>query len=184
MCKCLRCGKELKSEASQKRGYGPTCHKIVSFQKNKKWKLALRKGLNTIKYRKKREIIIQNIINTPEVKNIINDDVAKEILDRVRKLELDNSYLKARVQSGIMGPTNATPHDTNLERIKHEESEKLTDPALRELRNVFSDCVNDLKEVLSQHGEDKPVLEKDFRFSNEELGIKIVKVEDLKIVRE
>ena len=83
-----------------------------------------------------------------------------------------------------MGPTNATPHDTNLERIKHEESEKLTDPALRELRNVFSDCVNDLKEVLSQHGEDKPVLEKDFRFSNEELGIKIVKVEDLKIVRE
>ncbi len=192
MCKCLRCGKELKSDESKKRGYGPTCYKIVSFQKNKKWKLALRKGLNTIKYRKKREIIIQNIINTPKVKSTINDDVAKEILDRVRKLELDNSYLKSRTENMIVSKGHI---DEAIERIKREEAVKITDPTLVQYRNVFHECVKDLKKALGQTNyleEGSSLIEYKTEITEElsldELKAKhkstYIDVQELKIVRE
>lgn len=184
MCKCIRCGKELKSEESKKRGYGPTCFKIVSFQKNKKWKLRFRKGLNTLKYRKKREIIIQNIINTPEVVSPVDNNTIQDLANRMRKIELDNAYLKARAKHVTITNTNTTPHDTNLERIKQEESQKITDPTLKQYRNVFHDCVRDLKEMLSKHGIDNPVLKEGTRFSDKELGIKIIDFEKLEIVRE
>ena len=32
-CKCLRCGRVLKSEVSISRGYGNTCFRIVNYQK-------------------------------------------------------------------------------------------------------------------------------------------------------
>lgn len=145
MCKCIRCGKELKSEESKKRGYGPTCYKIVSYSNKKKWKLVLRRGINTLKYRRKREIIIKNIINTPEVKTTPIDN---EFLDRIRKLELDYSYLKARDKNRTTTMVNASPHDSNLERIKQEEAAKITDPTLKEFRSVFREVVSELKDVL------------------------------------
>ncbi len=183
MCKCIRCGRELKSEESKKLGYGPTCYKIVSFQKNKKWRLKFRKGINTIKYRKKREIVIQNIINTPPPP--VDDNAIQALANRIRKIELDNAYLKARDKNRTaVLVSNTTPHDTNLDRIRQEESAKITDPTLQQYVNVFHDCVKDLKEVLSKHGIGNPVIKKGTRFSDEELGIKIVEVEQLKIVRE
>jgi len=143
MCKCIRCGKELKSEESIKRGYGPTCYKIISFQNNKKWRLKIRKGINTLKYRKKREITIQNIINTP----VSNPSIDNEFLDRIRKLELDYSYLKARTENMTTGKVYV---DDAIERIKREETQKIIDPTLQQYRNVFNECVKDLKEALSQ----------------------------------
>ncbi len=143
---CKRCGKELKSDESKKNGYGPTCLKIVTYQK-KKWKLVLRKGINTLKYRKKREIIIQNIINTPSVVSPVDNNAIQDLANRMRKIELDNVYLKARTQNLTIGTGHA---DDPIERIKREEAEKLTDPILKEYRNVFHECVKDLKEALSQ----------------------------------
>jgi len=195
MCKCQRCGKELKSEESKKRGYGPTCFKIVSFQKNKKWRLKFRKGLNTLKYRKKREIVIQNIINTPpapEKVSVDNNDI-QDLSDRMRKIELDNAYLKARDKNRTATFINADPHDTNLERIKREEAAKITDPILQQYKNVFNECVKDLKEALKQ-GSDYLKERKEYEpeitrepslaeLKNKHKSL-YIDVQDLKIVRE
>ena len=145
---CKRCGKPLLSKESIKRQYGPTCFKIISYSNKKKWKLKLKKGLNTLKYRKKREIIIQNIINTPERVSPVDNNALQDLANRMRKIELDNVYLKARAKH--ITNFNATPHDTNLERIKEEEAAKIIDPTLKEFRDVFHEVVSELKLVLAE----------------------------------
>lgn len=140
---CKRCGKDLTSEESKKRGYGPTCYKIVTYQNKKKWKLKVRKALNTLKYRKKREVMIQQI-QVPEVVSV-NNPFMQDVLDRVRKLELDNNYLKYQVKNKavVIGKS-----DDVIERIKKEAGEKIVDPALEGYRNAFRECVSELKQVL------------------------------------
>jgi len=190
MYKCIRCGKDLTSEESKKRGYGPTCYKIVTYQNKKKWKLKVRKALNTLKYRKKREIIIQNIINTPEVKTTTVDVNNDEVLDRIRKLELTYSYLKARTENITIGKVHV---DDAIERIKREESQKITDPTLQQYRNVFHECIKDLKDALKQGAgylkegkEYEPEITKEISIAELKAKHKktYIDVQKLKIVRE
>lgn len=140
--KCKRCNAILTSEESIKRGYGKTCYKIITLQGKKKLRLKLRKLFNTIRHNKQKEPQIQIIQN-----DSLNTVVIKDILGRMRKLELDNSYLKSRANQ--MVSISKYVNDP-IERIKQEESAKITDPTLQQYRNVFHECITDLKEVLKQ----------------------------------
>ena len=137
-------------------------------------------------------VMRRNIINTPEVKNTINDDVAKDILDRVRKLELDNSYLKSRTENMIVSKGHV---DEAIERIKREETAKITDETLVQYRKVFHECVKDLKKALGKTNyleEGSSLIEYKSEITEElsldELKAKhkstYIDVQDLKIVRE
>ena len=39
-------------------------------------------------------------------------------------------------------------HDDPIERIKANEAEKINDPVIRQYRQVFADCITELKKVL------------------------------------
>lgn len=125
MCKCQRCGKELKSGESIQRGYGPTCYKIVNFQNKRK--LDIKKDLNTL---------------TLDTINI----TLLNLTDRLRKVELANAFLKARDKNRTL--VISGKHGDPIERIKREEAEKINDPLLKEFRSVFTEVISELKSVL------------------------------------
>ena len=140
--RCKRCNSILTSEESIKRGYGKTCYKIITLQGKNTLRLKLRKLFNTIRHNKQKEPQIQVIqkTNTPEF---------EDLLDRIRKVELDNTFLKHQIKHKTVRTTNTgIYHDDSIERIKLEESEKIVDPLLREYRNAFKECVSELQEVL------------------------------------
>lgn len=61
----------------------------------------------------------------------------REILNRISNLE-------SLIKKGRITKYSDDP----IERIKQEEMEKLTDPALKAIRGVFAECIEELKEVL------------------------------------
>lgn len=173
MCKCQRCNRELTTPESIKRGYGETCYRIVSnFKTNRKLGLKWRKLVNTIKYRKKKEVV-----QTP-VKETLDAVVIKDILDRLRRVELDNSHLKARENHRTLVVLGGSkPVEEPIERIKREEAKKITDPALREIRMVFKEVVSELKGVLA-------IRKQQIEEAEEKAKNKIIDIQELKIVRE
>lgn len=120
---------------SHKYGYGRKCYRIVKLQE------------------------VQII---PETKEIIDNSILEELLNRVRLLELDNSFMKHQLRHKITTIKNL---DAKLNwNIKPEVIQKRD-----EYKIEFNIVIKELKLILN---DGKPILKKDFRFSDEELGIK------------
>ena len=91
-----------------------------------------------------------------------NNSQITEILNRLRKLELDNVYLKSRVKN------------TTINHSKAEAIERLKQEAKRPEQKIntvnMNNIVKNLKKVFNSG---KPLLQKNFRFNDNELGIVI-----------
>ena len=69
--RCKRCNRVLKSEESIKLGYGPKCFRIINLNGN------------------------MHNMDKP------NNDLVLELVDRVRKLELDNTFMKYQLKHKV-----------------------------------------------------------------------------------
>ena len=80
-------------------------------------------------------------LNTPKPE--ISNDFGTEL----NFLKMEIKTLKNIVRNINLNGNNS---HTAIERIKLEESNKLTDPDIFEYRQVFAECVKELKEVLKE----------------------------------
>lgn len=148
MCKCKRCGRELTSKESVKKQYGPTCFRIVSLQKQEP---------------------IQ------EQSGLVNA-VMVDLLERIRKVELDNNFMKYQLKHKSLGIIQKPRHpDANLDWKKNLKKE--VQEVISVFEGKFVSIIKDLKEVIASG---KPLLKEDFRYSNEELGIKPIEIIEVK----
>lgn len=127
MCECKRCGRELTSLLSIKRGYGKVCYSIVQIKQ-------------------------------------VNDSILDDLLNRVRKLELDNNFMKHQLKHKTF---TSKPKDAELDWDIPQEVKE----AKNEYKIEFNIIIKELRIVLNTNG---PILEKDFRFDDEDLGIKTI----------
>jgi len=96
----------------------------------------------------------------------INNEIIEELLNRVRKLELDNNFMKHQLKH----KTIVKHPDEDLDwDIKPEIKQQIN-----ECKIEFNVIVKELKVIFNGN---KPLLEKDTRFSDEELGIKPLEVQ-------
>ena len=86
----------------------------------------------------------------------------EEILNRIRKLELDNNFMKYQLKHKVF---TSKSKDSMLDWDIPEEIKEVKCTYKIE----FNVVIKELKIVLSN---EESILEKDFRFNNEELGIK------------
>ena len=143
---CERCGKELTSKKSIEREegpYGPTCFRIISLQKQ--------------------EPIVEQ--------SGLVSAVVTDLLERVRKIELDNRFMKHQLKHQHFSVT--TNPDANLEWQIKPEIQKVIDV----FEGKFVSIIKDLKEVIETG---KPLLKEKFRYSNEDLGTK--SIEEINII--
>lgn len=73
-----------------------------------------------------------------------------EIIQKLSKYTLKLSVLEKKVENLKVAKVQVIYHDDPIERIKREEEAKIQDPLLREYRNVFVECIHELKEVLKE----------------------------------
>lgn len=97
-------------------------------------------------------------------RRVVDDDVLQEILNRVRKLELDNSFLKTQLKHKV-STTKSKDSELNWTLPKKVQVVK------NESEIQFGNVVNELKVMFESN---EPVLLKGFRFSDSELGISVV----------
>lgn len=86
----------------------------------------------------------------------------ENLLERIRKLELDNNFMKHQLKHRTIV---SNKNIESIERIKLEEHR----PERNEFKFQFNVVIKELKIVLNSN---EAILEKDFRFSDEEIGIK------------
>jgi len=94
--------------------------------------------------------------------------VIADIVERVRKLELDNKFMKYQLKHKPFSVTSHPDASLDWDRIKPEVKE-----VIDEFKGVFGKVVRELRTLFE---ENKPVLIRDFRFTDKELGIKIEEV--------
>lgn len=97
-----------------------------------------------------------------------------EILSRIRKLELDNSFMKHQLKHKTY---SINRNNEGIERIKQNEDRPEREPNQVNIILVIKELRITLKEK-SENGES--ILEKDFRFSNDEIKIKTP--EELRVI--
>ncbi|GAG82325.1 unnamed protein product [marine sediment metagenome] len=136
MNKCKRCGRELRSEESIKRGFGKRCYRIVQLNQ------------------KSQETITSDIT---------------ELLNRIRKLELDNNFIKTQLKHKRFTTTKHSDEDLDW-NIKPEVKEKIDTYKIE-----FNVIVKELRVYFNSN---QSILKKDFRYSDEELGIKPMNVRE------
>ena len=117
-------------------------------------------------YGKKCYRIIQ--LNTTEKPEIPNNTIMEELLNRVRKLELDNNFMKHQLK-----------HKTFVNISKDSELDWDIPKEVKEIRDEskiqFNFVVKELNVIFESN---EPALKKDFRYNDEELGIKPLIVEE------
>ena len=92
--RCKRCNRILKSKLSIERGFGATCYRIFKLQEAEQPE-------NTIDLEHELIVLKEQInmmgkyIRVQELQNneVVDLEHSEELLDRVRKLELDNTFL-------------------------------------------------------------------------------------------
>lgn len=148
MCKCKRCGRELTTPESVKRGYGSICYRIIASRDAKKWRLKIRKAINTIKYKKpKKTPVIQE--PNQELTNFVSEinflkceiNMFKRQLREIKTIKTTNNIVN-------ITNTQVNHQDIIIERIRREEEAKEIDPVLRQYKKAFREVVSELKEVL------------------------------------
>lgn len=116
MVNCKRCGKELRSVESIKRGFGATCYRIVQLQKAEQ----------------------------PEQPEPINNSILEELLNRVKRLELDNNFMKHQLK-----------HKTIVSKSKDSELNLDLKPevkkAMEETKIEFNFVVKELKVIFHEN---------------------------------
>jgi len=128
---------------------------MIKCQKCQKW-FKTQKGLN----------IHSSRMHKNQLQEVnVNNSLMQEILDRVRKLELDNSYLKSRVENITV--SNNSKSTEAIIRLKQDTQR----PERTGNEVNMSGVVKEMKKIFN--GEE-PILQKGFRFSDEELGITII----------
>ncbi len=111
--KCKRCNRILKNPESIKRGYGLKCHRIIQLQKSKE---------------------------QPEQ---LNNTILEELLNRVRKLELDNNFLKHQIKHKVF-VNGSRDSELNLDIPKEIKEVK------NEYKIVFNVVVKELKVIFTE----------------------------------
>ncbi|KKN30015.1 hypothetical protein LCGC14_0838320 [marine sediment metagenome] len=118
---------------------------MIKCQKCQKW-FSTKKGLNIHSSRMHKNQNVQNV----QVVNVNNSQII-EILNSIRKLQLDNVYLKCRVKN-ITGNNHTTEA---IERIKMDEArpeqsgnEDNMTKIVKEMKKIFTEDFN-YKNILS-----------------------------------
>jgi len=112
MCKCKRCGRELRSEESVKRGFGKRCYRIVQLNQ--------------------------------ESEETITPDIT-ELFNRLRRLELDNNFIKHQLKHKTFTTTKHPDEDLDWNTIKPEIKEKRDyfkiefNVVIKELKVIFNE---------------------------------------------
>ncbi len=101
----------------------------------------------------------------------LSDVVLADLVERMRKVELDNNFMKHQLKHQHFSVT--TNPDANLEwQIKPEVQE-----VIDVFKGEFSSIINELKNVIADNKiTNQPLLVKGFRYTDEELGIQIIEV--------
>jgi len=135
--RCKKCNRILTNSISIERGYGDICYKIIQLYKQ------------------------------PEQPEQPNNTIIEELLNRVRKVELDNNFMKHQLK-----------HKTIITKHLDEELDWDIKPEIKQKREEykieFTVIIKELKIVFNSN---KPVLTKNTRFSDEELGIKPLEIQ-------
>ncbi|KKL91087.1 hypothetical protein LCGC14_1898260 [marine sediment metagenome] len=106
-----------------------------------------------------------------EVQVNVNNSQITEILNRIKLLELDNVFMKCQLKHKTFNGKSVKP----IEQIKTDEAR----PERDENKVQFNDVVKELKVMLKS---EEPILQKGFRFNDEELGITIVNINQIQMV--
>ena len=166
--RCKRCNTILKAEKSRKLGYGRTCARIHLLQEANKPK-------NTIDFEREfiilkeqidmmgKYIRIQEITKPePEVNNSL---VLDELLNRVKKLELDNNFMKCQLKhKSFVGKSNDSKLDWDIPKEVKEVKkvyEIKFNVIIKELKVIFTenfDYHDILKPILNEVVITSPIL--------------------------
>ena len=135
---------------------------MIKCQKCNKW-FKTQKGLN---------IHSSRMHGKQEIKVRVDYSQMKSILNRIQKLELDNSYLKSRVKN-----MRSNNYKSTEEIVRLEQDIQRPERTGNEIN--MSGVVKELKTILKSK---EPILQKNFRFSDEELGIIMVNINQIQMV--
>lgn len=116
--RCLRCDRVLTNEKSINRGYGRKCFRIINLGENM--------------HEKHKDTYMSTHTHSP------NND---ELLDRIRKLELDNNFIKHQLKHKVYVSSKAKSEDALLDWDLKPEVKEARD----ETKIQFTVIIKELK---------------------------------------
>ena len=143
---CKRCGKKLTNSKSIELGYGNFCYKIKKLEENDKSDIQdlnnevkiLRDQIESIaKYIRLGEIMKEDQVNSEE-----DNNQNQELLDRVRKLELDDNFMKHQLKHKTF--VNGKSKDAELDWVLKPEVKEV----IAKFEIEFTVVIKELKLIL------------------------------------
>ncbi|GAH42598.1 unnamed protein product [marine sediment metagenome] len=101
--------------------------------------------------------------------------VIADLLERMRKVELDNNFMKYQLKHKQISVGSARHPDANLDWKKNLKPE--IQQVISVFEGKFSNVIKDLKALII---ENKPLLKKGLRYSNEEIGLQPIEITEVK----
>ena len=151
MCECKRCGRVLTSKKSIELGYGRTCYRIHKLNE-------ANKPENTVDLEHELIILKEQInmmgkyIRIQELQN--NEVVDSELLNRVRKLELDNNFMKHQLKhKTFVGKSKDS--ELNWDILKETKEDK---EAKNETKSQLTVIIKELKVIFTEDFNYKNIL--------------------------
>lgn len=122
--KCKLCGHKLSNPESIKRGYGKTCYRIIQLNKSKVEEESLIEELqNEILILKEQINSIGKYIRIGELTN----NNTSELLNRIKRLELDNNFMKHQLRNKVFINRNNGSKDSSIDWDIPEEIKEIKD---------------------------------------------------------
>ena len=147
--KCKRCGRVLTNPKSIELGYGDKCYRIMNLHGDLGfWKRFKNSIKHLGKTKRNNESIEYRIINSQNAQiTRPNTDITEDLLDRVRKLELDNNFMKHQLKhKTIVIGQNVE----SIERIKQDHHR----PERNIMKVQFNIIVKELKVIFPEDPND------------------------------